>query len=341
LVFDSVLAPCLPAWNEVLFRTDDLNILWATHALPQKWALKMSPCKTCNGTGQRTNRKEERVGCNDCQGSGRASSSPFGLMEINIDRVSAVNPNPIVPPVPPAGYIERPTETVRLFQEDIIQKEFQGFKAIGLELLGQIPAAQSGIAKEYDRKELNTFCYSVTVHLAQVYTKVCFHILYQRYNSLFASALMDSDKVKAALPQITVPTDFDVMTTDMIGEMLTKARQGNFDPLIISGIENDYVEKLYGENSIQQSYLKILKQLDPLPYRTVDEKTLLLNSQGCTLQDYVLSANLPAFVMQLVDENAMWYDLPVQLQRTQVETMAAAKVAQIKSAVVPIMPEGM
>jgi len=341
LVFDSVLAPCLPAWNEVLFRTDDLNILWATHALPQKWALKMSPCKTCNGTGQRTNRKEERVGCNDCQGSGRASSSPFGLMEINIDRVSAVNPNPIVPPVPPAGYIERPTETVRLFQEDIIQKEFQGFKAIGLELLGQIPAAQSGIAKEYDRKELNTFCYSVTVHLAQVYTKVCFHILYQRYNSLFASALMDSDKVKAALPQITVPTDFDVMTTDMIGEMLTKARQGNFDPLIISGIENDYVEKLYGENSIQQSYLKILKQLDPLPYRTVDEKTLLLNSQGCTLQDYVLSANLPAFVMQLVDENAMWYDLPVQVQRTQVEAMAAAKVAQIKMAVVPIMPQGM
>ncbi len=82
LVYDSVLAPCLPAWNEVLFRTDDLNILWAMHALPQKWALKMSPCKTCNGTGIRTNRKEEKVSCNDCSGSGRASSSPFGLMEI-------------------------------------------------------------------------------------------------------------------------------------------------------------------------------------------------------------------------------------------------------------------
>jgi hypothetical protein len=262
-------------------------------------------------------------------------------MEINIDRVSAVNPNPIVPPVPPAGYIERPTETVRLFQEDIVQKEFQGFKAIGLELLGQIPAAQSGIAKEYDRKELNTFCYSVTVHLAQVYNKVCFHILYQRYNSLFASSLMDSDKVKAALPQITVPTDFDVMTTDMIGEMLTKARQGNFDPLIISGIEDDYVEKLYGENSIQQAYLKILKQLDPLPYKTIDEKTLLLNSQGCSLQDYVLSANLPAFVMQLVDNDATWYDKPINIQRLQVDSMAAAKVAQIRVASVPIMPEGM
>jgi hypothetical protein len=340
LVFDSVLAPCLPAWNEVLFRTDDLNILWATHALPQKWALKMSPCKTCNGTGQRTNRKEERVSCNDCSGSGRASSSPFGLMEINIDRVSAVNPNPIVPPVPPAGYIERPTETVKLFQEDILQKEFQGFKAIGLELLSQIPAAQSGIAKEYDRKELNTFCYSVTVHLATVYRKACFHIMLQRYNALFASSLMDSDKVQAALPQITVPTDFDVTTADMVAEQLSKAMVGKFNPLITAGIEQDYVEKLYGENSIQKTYLKILSQLDPLPFKTTDEKTILLSSNGCTQLDYILSANLAAFVMQKVDEDASWYDKPVQVQRADVYALAAAKMMQIQAGLVPIMPEG-
>jgi hypothetical protein len=340
LVFDSVLAPCLPAWNEVLFRTDDLNILWATHALPQKWALKMSPCKTCNGTGQRTNRKEERVSCNDCSGSGRASSSPFGLMEINIDRVSAVNPNPIVPPVPPAGYIERPTETVKLFQEDILQKEFQGFKAIGLELLSQIPAAQSGIAKEYDRKELNTFCYSVTVHLATIYRKACFHIMLQRYNSLFASSLMDSDKVQAALPQITVPTDFDVTTADMVAEQLSKAMTGKFNPLITAGIEQDYVEKLYGENSIQKTYLKILSQLDPLPFKTTDEKTILLSSNGCTQLDYILSANLAAFVTQKIDEDAMWYDKPVQIQRADVYALAAAKMMQIQAGLVPLMPEG-
>jgi hypothetical protein len=340
LVFDSVLAPCLPAWNEVLFRTDDLNILWATHALPQKWALKMSPCKTCNGTGQRTNRKEERVSCNDCSGSGRASSSPFGLMEINIDRVSAVNPNPIVPPVPPAGYIERPTETVKLFQEDILQKEFQGFKAIGLELLSQIPAAQSGIAKEYDRKELNTFCYSVTVHLATIYRKACFHIMLQRYNSLFASSLMDSDKVQAALPQITVPTDFDVTTADMVAEQLSKAMTGKFNPLITAGIEQDYVEKLYGENSIQKTYLKILSQLDPLPFKTTDEKTILLSSNGCTQLDYILSANLAAFVTQKIDEDRLWYDKTVQVQRADVYALAAAKMMQIQAGLVPLMPEG-
>lgn len=341
LIFDSVLSPCIPAWNEVLYRTDDLNILYAVHALPQKWALKLSPCKTCNGTGYRTNAQKERTDCRECNGSGRASSTPFSLLEINIDRITAVNPNPSVPPIPPAGYIERPIDSVKLFQDDILTKEFQGFKAIGLEILGQIPAAQSGIAKEYDRKELNTFCYSVCVHLAAVYRIAVYHILYQRYNSLFASALIDDYQVKAALPELTIPTDFDVLTSAVLGDMLTKARAGGFNPIIINGIEMDYVEKLYGENSSKKTYLQILSTLDPLPFKTVDEKTVLLQSSGCTKLDYVLSANLASFVTQLIDENPDWASKEMKEQRADVTRMAEEKLAEINKGLVPIMPAGL
>ena len=341
LIFDSVLTPCLPAWNEVLYRTDDLNILYAVHALPQKWALKLSPCKTCNGTGYRTNSQKERSDCGDCNGSGRASSTPFSLLEINIDRNTAINPSPSVPPIPPAGYIERPIDSVKLFQEDILQKEFQGFKAIGLEILGQIPAAQSGIAKEFDRKELNTFCYSVCVHLSSVYRIAVYHILFQRYNSLFASALVDDEQVKQALPELTIPTDFDVLTSAVLGEMLAKARQGGFNPIIINGLEMDYVEKLYGENSIKKTYLQILSTLDPLPFKTVDEKTILLQSSGCTKLDYILSANLASFVTQLIDENPDWAESDMKIQRADVTKMAEAKLAEINKGLVPIMPTGM
>ena len=341
LIFDSVLSPCIPAWNEVLYRTDDLNILYAVHALPQKWALKLSPCKTCNGTGYRTNVQRERTDCRDCNGSGRASSTPFSLLEINIDRISAVNPNPSVPPIPPAGYIERPIDSVKLFQEDIIAKEFQGFKAIGLEILGQIPASQSGIAKEFDRKELNTFCYSVCVHLVAVYRIAVYHILFQRYNSLFASALIDNDKVKASLPELTIPTDFDVLTSAVLGDMLAKARAGNFNPIIINGIEMDYVEKLYGENSIKKIYLQILSTLDPLPFKSVDEKTMLLQSSGCTKLDYILSANLASFVTQLINDNPDWAEKEMKEQRADVTRMAEVKLAEINKGLVPIMPAGM
>jgi hypothetical protein len=155
------------------------------------------------------------------------------------------------------------------------------------------------------------------------------------------SGLMDADKVKAALPAITVPTDFDIMTTEMVGEQLNKAISGKFNPLIIAGIEMDYVEKLYGENSMKKTYLKLLSQLDPLPFKTTDEKTVLLSSNGCTQLDYILSANLAAFVMQKVEEDPYWYDKPFSEQQADVYAMAEEKQDQIKSSIVPIMPEGL
>lgn len=339
IIYDSILQPCIPAWNEVLFRTDDLNILFAIHALPQKWALKLSPCKTCNGSGNTFNAKRESVSCSTCKGTGRATATPFGLLEINIDRASPVNQNPQIPPIPPAGYIERPIDSVQLFLDNILTKEFQGFKAIGLEILGQVSANQSGISKEYDRKELNTFCFAVCVHLAEVYRLSCYHILFQRYNALFASNLITDENVKKALPQITVPTDFDVLTAAMIGVMLSEAKKNQFSPVIVSGIERDYIEKLYGENSVQAVYVKILNQLDPLPFLTVDEKTVLKESQGCSLEDFVLSNNLPAFISQMMQINPKWAELPIEVKRANVEALAAEKVKQINKNLVPIVSE--
>jgi len=77
-----------------------------------------------------------------------------------------------------------------------------------------------------------------------------------------------------------------------------------------------------------------------LPFKSTDEKTVLLASNGCTQLDYILSANLAAFVMQKVDEDASWYDKPVQQQRADVYALAADKQAKIQSGLVPIMPEG-
>jgi hypothetical protein len=102
----------------------------------------------------------------------------------------------------------------------------------------------------------------------------------------------------------------------------------------------DYVEKLYGENSLQKTYLKMLSSLDPLPFKTTDEKTVLLSSNGCTQLDYILSANLASFVMQKVEEDATWYDKPFSQQRADVYAMAEVKLNEIRSGLVPIMPEG-
>jgi hypothetical protein len=152
---------------------------------------------------------------------------------------------------------------------------------------------------------------------------------------------MSDEQVKNALPQITIPTNYDVLTSEVIGDMLAKARQGNFNPVIVNGIEIDYVEKLYGENSPQKNYLKILSALDPLPFKTVDEKTMLLQAQGCSKVDYILSANVASFVMQLTEDNPDWVNKELKEQRVDVTRMAEEKLVEINKGLIPIMPPGM
>ena len=125
----------------------------------------------------------------------------------------------------------------------------------------------------------------------------------------------------------------------MIGVMLSEAKKNQFSPVIVSGIERDYIEKLYGENSVQAVYVKILNQLDPLPFLTVDEKTVLKESQGCSLEDFVLSNNLPAFISQMMQINPKWAELPIEVKRANVEALAAEKVKQINKNLVPIVSE--
>jgi hypothetical protein len=340
LLYDSVLAPCLPAWNEALYRTDDLNIIWAIHALPQKWMVKTSNCKTCKGSGQTKSKNNELIGCGTCNGSGLDSATPFGVVEVNLPKASALQPNPVNIPTPPMGYVERPLDSVDAFKKDIEDKIYQGFQAIGLEILTQIPSNQSGIAKEYDRKEINTFCYSVAVHLAAVYEHLCELILLQRYSGLVDSGLLNYEKQIAALPQITVPTDFDVLTTSMIGEMLSTARTNNFNPIIINGIEMDYTEKLYGENSYQLTVLKLVNKLDPLPFKKPDEKMAIKESMGCTEIDYIMSTYLPAFIAQLIDANPDFVKMPMPEQKALLVGLSQIKLDEIKAGIVPIMPVG-
>lgn len=342
IVYDSVLAPCLPAWNEMLFAADDLAVLDATTAIPKMWRVGNSPCKTCKGTGQvRQGSDKTMRTCGTCNGSGHTTEDgPFTYINLNIEKASPNNPNPTPPPTPPAGYLERPIDSNKYFQEKMEYKEFQGLKAIGLEILGQIPANQSGIAKEYDRKELNTFCFSVCYHLSEIYKQSCYHILFQRYNSLFASQLINSDQVKANIPNITVPTDFDVLTAAMIGDMLAQAKDKQFNSIIVYGIESDYVEKLYGADSFQHKMLKIQSILDPLPFKSMDEKALIKDAGGCSELDFILSCNLAGFVAELSGSNPNWWMEDIAKQKADVIRLAQAKQQAIRSGLIPLIDEG-
>lgn len=341
-VYDSVIQMCVPAWNEVLFRHSDLIINWALHGNPQKWEIIGKKCKTCNGAGRLPGQNGElNKVCGTCNGGGVSKGSPFGVVEIDIQQPNATNPSVPSIPTPPVGYAIRDTESLKAQKEDINDNLYLGFQAVGLELLANVPASQSGLAKQYDRKEINTFFHQVAKQLKVLYIKAADRIYSQRYLALglFDNNLLTPEKIKASHPDITIPTDFDILTTEIISNQLSQAKKDGYNPIITSGLEMDYTEKLYGEQSIPLQIMKTINALDPLPFKTEDDKLLLKDSMGCTELDYVTSAYIGTFVQELIDEDPEGFLYKKRKeQKALVKGLAEAKLREIKAGITPIVP---
>jgi succinate dehydrogenase flavin-adding protein (antitoxin of CptAB toxin-antitoxin module) len=157
-----------------------------------------------------------------------------------------------------------------------------------------------------------------------------------RYAGIADAAGLDYEKRLASLPRITIPSDFDILTMDMLAVNLSKAKQDQYNPVIIAGMERDYVEKLYGEDSDELKLIKIISRLDPLPNKTVDEKVIIKDSYGCSEVDFVLSCYINSFINQLVENDEYWLDKKLPEQRKNLVQLATEKQAEIKRSIVPI-----
>ena len=340
IVYDSILTPCLPAWNDALFTNDDLLVNKALHSNPIFWRYKNSPCKTCNGSGLLSGKDNTQRTCGSCNGNGLGSEgSPFATIEINLQKKNATNPDVQYPTGPPAGYIQLDIAALNAQKKDIDDDIYRGFQAIGIELLANVPASQSGIAKQYDRKELNTFFFQVAVHLGYLIEEISFAIFLQRYRTEIESRLLTLDQIEANKPKVVIPSDYDVLTTSVLSTNLSDAIRNQFDPIITMGLTAQYTEKVFGENSYQLKVLKIKTALDPLQFMTTEEKLILKDSMGCTELDYITSAYLNAFVTELIEADMDWINKPRPEQRADVKAMAIAKQKEIKAGLVTLMPE--
>jgi succinate dehydrogenase flavin-adding protein (antitoxin of CptAB toxin-antitoxin module) len=123
---------------------------------------------------------------------------------------------------------------------------------------------------------------------------------------------------------------------DMLAVNLSKAKQDQYNPVIIAGMERDYVEKLYGEDSDELKLINIISRLDPLPNKSVDEKVIIKDSFGCSEVDFVLSCYINSFINQLVENDEYWLDKKLPEQRKNLLQLATEKQAEIKRSIVPI-----
>ena len=223
-------------------------------------------------------------------GNGTLSPSKFGEQAI---------------PAPPIGYVQKSTDIAKFEDEHVRQHIYDALAAVNMEFLAETPLSQSGVAKAFDRDELNNFVNAIAEDIVHILDRVYFFISEYRYSVI----VPDIKKRKLLLPTINVPTKYDILNTSALMAELKAARDANVNPMILRELEVDYAKKQFNTSPEIARTVEITFDLDPLFGMTEESKMTVLQNNGITEKDYIISCNIQTFVRRAIRENEKFFEM--------------------------------
>jgi hypothetical protein len=207
---------------------------------------------------------------------------------------------------------------------------YNGLAAINFEFLAKAPAEQSGIAKAFDRAELNAFVATISRHLySYVLTNVYYYVAWCRYGVVIGvTPSFNAGTITAMLPAITPPKRIDLITANIIGEELKQAKDAGVYTATIVGLNKEYAMKQFEGDEMQQQVAVLSITHDPLPNLTADEKATQLMGKSVREVDVILSNYVLDFVKRALSENENFAALTYTEQRKVLEGYAQEYVPQ-------------
>lgn len=326
---ESRIAAMLPELDEALREYSDLQAAKVLHIYPERWEFTQNECSTCKGTGRRRNPRwfegcAEDVAIEiDCDNknchNGYVVAGPYS--KIMVRPTNAIEGQNTIP-TPPAGYVEKDVEIVKIQDEGVEKHIVSALAAINFEFLAQNPLNQSGTAKEVDKDELNNTVHSIAEDLVRVMDNIYKIIAITRYKELYSV----DDIIQFMLPRITVPEKYDILSAAHLEQEITTAKTNKVNPVILNALEIEYASKKFNTEPEVGDELMLILKLDPLPNISEDEKMSRLSNKGITQETYVISSNIHEFVQQALDENPEFMDLPLKEQKAKMREYAQAQI---------------
>jgi hypothetical protein len=335
MLYDSFIGDCLPYFDEALRRHSDSQVQMVLHVHSEKWEIEDTPCKTCNGKGEIFSTYMGAQGmtrCGTCNGTGGGTSrSPFNVKLIKIAKKNG--PNDATPiPTPPMDYVKKPIEETQFIADQVKENIKNGLSAINMEFLMEQPMVNSGISKTMDRQEMNSFFYMIAAHIVNnILNPVYYYTAKWRYGLNYSE-----EDIMKIVPEITVPMEYDVISQDVIIQKLFTAKAAGVSGSLMAGLEVQYAKKEFGENSEEVRILETALRLDPLAGNNEADKMTILVNKGTTLERYILSCNLVAFINRAYAENNDFYDLTYVEQLEIVEAYTKEVLDANAKAVIPL-----
>lgn len=319
-LYVSFINPMLSGLDAVAREISDLDAEVVQHIYSTMWYIAGNDCKDCKGTGM-INRYGQQTACSKCDGNGRMLKSPYKDIVVS-QKLGESNL-----PTPPAGYVQKQTEIVKLQDERIANHIYDALGALNMEFLAQSPLNQSGVAKEVDRDELNNYVYSVAYHLVEnvlnpIYKMVC--------DMRYIGAVPSIKERTEMLPIINIPEKYDLLSTNTLVDNYKKMKESNLDQNIISEIENDLINKMFANEPDVRKRLMVNKELDPLKGLSMEDKTAMLMVQGITKEDLIVSNYITELTLLAYEKDNNFFNLDLTKQREIVYQLAKTKETTVK-----------
>lgn len=323
VVFKSFFEPARAYLNLSVIHESDVFGAFAQHMHPFRWEAAET-CdfvwnkQRCKG-GRIIDPTGEEMVCPSCKGSGtKPLNSPYGAYKVPMDKLRG-DGNQFVP----FGYVPTPTEATDLLDQRAERMQEKALWALNMDVVDEIGADQSGIAKTIDRSELFDFLYTVS--------EVVFDIHYVDALYFIALIMFDEtigDKVDEILPVVNKPVVFDVAS---VSEMIT-----NFQAIKESGLDRNYllikqteiVNKEFNNNSDMKNIMNSVLSLDPLPGYTTEEIDMMVSKRFATQQDAVIHFYIKQFIDRAILEDARFFDQPKDKQMEKLREYADEKISQ-------------
>jgi hypothetical protein len=323
--YKSVLDGMLNYLDVAAREWSDLEAEVVQHMYSTMWYYASQDCTQCNGTGKTIKADGKQTVCGTCDGSGKMKFSPYNSIKVNPQQFGE---NPI--PTPPAGYIAKPTEIVTIQDERIGMHIKNALGAIHMDFL--VGADQSGVAKAIDRDELNNWVYSVAYHFVWNIIKPVYSLINDwRYYVV----VPDVKQRKEMLPMITVPSKFELITANMIGDQVKQARDAQMDSTIINELEWEYARKAFNNDNYVLKKMWAEKAHDPFGTLSSEDIANLYLTGQIPKEDFILSTYISSFIERANNEVKGFLDMDFTQQEAVLAKYVAEKIKASKQ-IVPV-----
>lgn len=293
-IYESFVSACLPGLDSAAREISDLDAEVVQHIFTTMWYIAPQNCRECNGTGSILKQGKQIV-CSTCNGDGAIAKSPYKDLKIKPPSIDEQANKP-----PYAGYIEKNIDIVKIQDERIAAHIREALGAVNMEFLSDVPLNESGKSKEVDRDDLNSFVYGVAYHLV-------INIIDNVYYFINEIRVMDmgfsEEQNKSMLPKVIVPERFEILSESYLQQQVATAKTANLDPLITGILEIDFVNKKYENYPEVRETIKTIKQLDPLPSMTPEQKDASVLSGTILKEDAIVSNYITQFVERAKNEH--------------------------------------